>query len=102
MSRSKDVEPRVEKLLIDRPYLRSNDKELMLVFWASEGFILSQEQYDRFINCTPAESITRARRALRDKYPGSDDAEKARFERFEEEQLDHVSPKKAVSWLHDD
>lgn len=69
--------------------LRDSDKRLLITFWESEGLILTSHQKSVLMDCTPAESITRARRFLRDKFPGSAKVEDARFERMEEEQSDH-------------
>ncbi len=100
MARSINVEPRVRVLLKGDQTLRNSDKKLLLAFWAEQGFILSDRQRQVFMGVTPAGSITRARRTLRAEYPGSDDIEQARYERFKEEQADHATPK-AIGWLED-
>lgn len=88
--RSKAVEPRVEALLKDFTNLRSDDKKLLLAYWrAHDGLKLDEQQTVAFLNATPAESITRARRALRDKYPGDQAAEDRRYERYIIERNDH-------------
>lgn len=89
MARSINVEPRVERFLKSNEDLRSNSKQLLMDFWQEEGLYLSDRQKRQFMNCTPAESILRARRALRPKYPGTDEVEEERFKRFEQEQQDH-------------
>lgn len=76
-------------MLESNKLLRDSDKRLLIAYWESEGLQLTDFQKAMFMDCTPAESITRARRFLRDKFPGSPKVEKARFERFEEEQRDH-------------
>lgn len=86
---------KVENLLRSQPKLRNSDKELLLAVWEQEGFILSEYQKEVFIErCTTAESITRARRHLRAKYPASDKVEDQRFNKYKAYKND-----KAVSWL---
>ncbi len=76
----------VENLLRTRPDLRDSDKALLLAFWEVQGFGLSDSQRRIFMDkCTTAESITRARRALKDKYPASETVDNQRFEKY----LDH-------------
>lgn len=80
------VTERVEKLLVHLPRTRNSDKELLLEYWERQGLVLSQSQRLTFLNlCTPAESITRARRLLREKYPGTPEVEQER--RAKEDQL---------------
>lgn len=86
---SRSVTPRVEYQLKNYPTLRDSDKELLLAIWSQEGFHLSDTQRAAFMRTTPAESITRSRRALRDAYPDSKQADKARYTRMVEEQNDH-------------
>lgn len=78
----KHVSKKTEDLLKKFPSLRSSDKELLLAYWHDEGFKLSDEQRRAFMLCTTAESITRARRLLRDKYPGSEVVEAERFTKY--------------------
>lgn len=78
------VNNKVERLLSNSTRLRDSDKLLLLEFWEGEGLYLTSVQRDKFMNCTPAESITRARRSLRSKYPGSDKVEEERFDKFRE------------------
>jgi hypothetical protein len=67
---SKKVQERTEILLKNMPQTRNSDKALLLEYWEREGLVLTASQQLTFRNlCTPAESITRARRMLRDKYP---------------------------------
>ena len=80
---------KVEQMLRDNPELRDSDKKLLGKFWESEGLILTVEQKRKFMECTTAESITRVRRKLRDKYPGSPKVEKARFDKFQEFRDEH-------------
>lgn len=90
--RSRDVEPTVETLLsniITGQACRNNDKYLLISYWSLEGLILTPEQERIFLSTTPAESITRARRALRGKYPGDKATEDQRYSRFKEERDDH-------------
>jgi len=78
------VKDRVENILKDSYQCRDSDKKLLINFWFSEGLELSRNQIEKFLNCTPAESITRARRLLKIKYPCSPAVDQARFERFKE------------------
>lgn len=89
MASSRIVRPRVERLLESKQEYRDSDKKLLLTIWEEEGLILTAHQKFMFMGCTPAGSITRARRFLRAKYPASAKVEEARFERMEEEQADH-------------
>lgn len=89
----KKVHNTVENLLKNSLELRDSDKKLLLSFWEQEGLTLSSEQQRAFLNTTPAESITRARRSLRSQYPGSDKIEQNRYERFVETQ-DHYARKR--------
>lgn len=88
--RSKLVEPKVERILKDDLKFRSSDRRLLLEYWERyDGLRLSPEQRAKFLQATPAESITRARRNLRDKYPGDEQTEEARYGRFIEERMDN-------------
>lgn len=87
--RSRDVEPRVEKLLQEAQKYRDSDKELLLAIWADEGLVLNPYQTSKFMGATPAESITRARRELKKQYPASEVVAQARYSNFVTEQQDH-------------
>ena len=76
------VKPKVERLLKENPALRSSDKKLLMAFWRMEGLDLTDDQFEILMQATPAESITRSRRALRDKYPGTDEVEKERYTKY--------------------
>jgi hypothetical protein len=89
---SKSVAPKVESLLKEFPSLRSSDKELLMAYWSEEGLELSDEQRRVFMRCTTAESITRARRALRMKYPGSVTAERERYTKYIETRDEYGMP----------
>lgn len=86
------VHDRVEKLL-SNARLRDSDKLLLLEFWEGEGLYLTDAQKQAFMNCTPAESITRARRSLRSKYPGSEKVEEERFNKFKEYLDEYGTPR---------
>jgi len=74
---------RVEALLKHDTRYRDSDKRLLLAFWHTEGLHLTDEQRQMFMEkCSPAESITRQRRILRSKYPGSKAVEEDRYERY--------------------
>lgn len=87
-----NVTTKTERLLNDYPILRNSDKKLLLTFWEKEGLQLTSEQQRAFLDCTPAESITRARRALRNKYPASPQIEKTRYG-LAEQTRDQYSPR---------
>lgn len=82
MARVNPVSRRVENLLTYLPDLRSNDRKLLLAYWRKEGLELTPEQEAKFMLVTAAESITRARRALRHQYPGNVKAEAERYQQF--------------------
>ena len=88
---------RVENFLKANTIYRNSDKRLLLDYWEKQGLVLTDEQrqvfYDR---CTTAETITRARRALKDKYPATKAVDDARFEKFKS-----FKNEKAISWLDD-
>lgn len=75
---------RVERLLNWSQDYRDSDKKLMMAYWELEGLQLTSGQKKVFMACTPAETITRARRTLRAKYPGSETVENERFKKFQE------------------
>ena len=82
---------RVEQLLQNDVELRSRDKQLLLEFWESEGLLLNEIQKRTFLEkCTTPESITRARRALRSKYPGTEAVEQERFNQMLEYREDYL------------
>lgn len=86
---SRSVTPRVEYQLKNYPALRDSDKELLLAIWSQEGFHLSDTQRAAFMRTTPAESVTRAARLLRHKYPASTQATEARYGRYIEERNEY-------------
>lgn len=74
---------KVEQLLRDYPTTRDSDKHLLLAFWASQGLHLSRDQRDVFLrHCTTAETITRARRSLKGKYPATKEVDDERYRKF--------------------
>lgn len=77
------VKNKVERLLKEDKDLRSSDKKLLLAYWRTEGLYLSEDQERKFMDCTVAESITRSRRMLRDEYPGNEQVEEKRYEKFQ-------------------
>ena len=75
----------VEKVLQMGQRFRDSDKLLLLAIWHVEGLHLTDEQRHIFlINCTSAETITRARRALKVDYPATEEVDQARYNRFKE------------------
>lgn len=69
----------VEEVLRDDEEARNSDKRLLLRCWEREGLYLSREQQDKFMRVTTAETITRARRNLRTKYPARKGVENTRI-----------------------
>lgn len=90
MTRSKDVAPRVEILLEASQEFRDSDKKIQLAIWEDDGLILTDRQKAIFMHVTPSESITRARRLLKVKYPASEDVDNARYENYLTEKMDHA------------
>lgn len=81
-----NINNRVERVLRQDQAYRDSDKKLLIAVWWGEGLYLTQEQIKVFMEkCTSAETITRARRALKDKYPASEAVDNQRFEKY----LDH-------------
>lgn len=79
------VAVKVEQVLERRPETRDSDKKLLMQIWENEGLFLSETQKQTFINkCSTAESITRARRKLKTKYPASKEVTEARYQLFNE------------------
>jgi len=79
----KRTKQRTERLLSRKEELRNSDKKLLIEFWEDEGLFLSESQRKTFLDrCTPAESITRARRALKDRFPASDAVSEQRYSNY--------------------
>lgn len=70
--------------------MRDSDKALLMAMWELEGFVLSNEQKRAFMHCTTAETITRARRALKSDYPASKAVDDARYEKFKQYKYDRA------------
>lgn len=79
----------VEKLLRDYPQLRDSDMKLLISVWTAQGLKLSEQQIHVLMGCSNAESITRVRRKLRDKYPASEKVEEQRFNKFKQYRDDY-------------
>ncbi len=75
---------RVESILKFVPDTRSSDKKLLMTYWEKQGLILTPEQKRKFMDCTTAESITRARRKLKTEYPATKEVEEQRYNLFEQ------------------
>lgn len=73
---------RVESILKFVPETRSSDKKLLMTFWEKQGLILTPEQKRKFMDCTTAESITRARRNLKTEYPATKEVTEKRYDLF--------------------
>lgn len=79
------INDKVENLLRSEQRYRDSDKALLLAVWDIEGFYLSDSQKKIFMDkCTSTETITRARRALKGKYPASERVDNRRFEKYQE------------------
>jgi hypothetical protein len=92
-----DVSKRVEDLLLhgyktaSPQRLRDSDKALLLAFWELDGLYLTNEQKRVFMSCGVAESITRARRDLKKKYPASEAVDQARFDKYQQYRFEGVA-----------
>ena len=79
---------RVENLLVhgyktaSPQKLRDSDKTLLLAIWEQEGLYLTAEQKAVFMAGSTAESVTRARRALKAQYPASEKVDQVRYQKF--------------------
>ena len=62
--------------------LRDSDRALLMAMWELQGLHLTDEQKRAFMHCTTAETITRARRALKNKYTASPAVNEARYEKY--------------------
>lgn len=91
--RSKSAEPGVERILKEDAKFRNSDKRLLLEYWERyDGLRLTPEQRMTFLSATPAGSITRARRALKVKYPANEAVDRAREDRYVEERDEYGQP----------
>lgn len=64
-------------------YYRDNDRRLILKVWEHEGLVLNKEQRGKFLyEVTFPDSITRARRQLREQYPESQLVMRKRYNLF--------------------
>jgi hypothetical protein len=85
----------VKRILETQPDTRSSDKKLLLAIWEVQGFGMSDNQRRIFLDrCSPAASITRARRDYREELGGSEEVEEERFNKFQQ-----YKNNAAVSWL---
>lgn len=86
----KKTKMRARVLLSQEPKLRDSDKALLLRFWQDEGLGLSDSQRRIFMEkCTPAESITRVRRALKaENLQGSEAVEEQRYNKYNQYRFD--------------
>ncbi len=79
------VKAKVDRILSTNEHTRNSDKLLILETWNLEGLGLSDTQRRIFLDkCTTPESITRARRSLKDKYPANEKVTEYRYKRFEQ------------------
>lgn len=74
-----DINDLVEETLKNYPDARNSDKRLLIRVWDYQGLKLTNTQAKKFMKCTPAETITRARRNFRTKYPASKGVENTRM-----------------------
>jgi uncharacterized protein YllA (UPF0747 family) len=75
----------VERLLKEKQIFRDSDRWLLLGVWRAEGLELSDDQMRKFMKCSSAESITRRRRLLKEKYPATKAIDEERYNKF----IDH-------------
>jgi hypothetical protein len=88
---------RVQNILENLPETKDSDKKLLLAYWEQQGLCLNQTQRERFMTCTSAETITRARRALKPVTGiGLTSVDVERFNKYVE-----YKQNGAVSWLND-
>lgn len=88
---------KVERLLYNYPILRDSDKKLLVAVWSTQGLELTSEQKQAFYDkCTTPETITRARRFLKEKYPASEQVAEERYNKFKA-----YRDAKAVSWINE-
>ena len=73
---------KVETILKHLPETRSSDKKLLLAYWQEQGLMLTPEQKQKFMKCTTAESITRARCKLKVMYPATKEVNERRYDLF--------------------
>lgn len=73
---------KVEWLLANVPKLRDDDMSLMITIWEREGLVLSSSQKAILLRCTKPETITRARRDLKEQYPASKTVDALRFNKY--------------------
>lgn len=74
-----NLKQKVALLLRTNEDFRNSDKKLLLEYWERQGLQLDARQRQVFLNkCATAESITRARRSLREQYPATDEVESKR------------------------
>ena len=88
---SKRVEYKVEQLLKNGykratpQQLRDSNKALLLAVWDQAGLYLTDQQKAIFMqNCEIAETVTRARRKLKAKYPASPKVDEQRYQQYKE------------------
>jgi hypothetical protein len=78
---------KVKRMLQTHPEDRSSDKRRLLDVWELEGLGLSDTQRRIFMDkCTTPESVTRARRLLKEEYPPTDEVDQRRYELFQQHQ----------------
>ena len=79
------IRNKVENILASQPETRNSDKKLLLAVWEQQGLVLSHTQRQTFLDkCATAESVTRARRLLKVKYPAKAVVTEQRFKLFEQ------------------
>lgn len=75
----------VRRLLSDNERLRDNDVYLYFAYVQEHhGFQLSDRQKMMLSQLPTFETVTRRRRELRDEFPGSEAAEKVRYQKYQE------------------
>ena len=69
-----NVYEKVKEQLINHPATRDSDKKLIFNYWVMERIFINENGVyytnpTQFMYCTPAESITRARRMVQELHP---------------------------------
>jgi hypothetical protein len=89
----------VEKLLNERPALRSNDKLLILEVWAYYGLNLTPDQEYRFLDMPSPETIRRIRQKLQEKGRYPPDPQIAKNRRWRQMQMQQRTPKASPKYI---
>ncbi|UOF78665.1 hypothetical protein [Caudoviricetes sp.] len=97
MAKHKGTTSQVRHLLSNFQSYRDSDKALILAVGRKYGLHLTKQQRKAFMEMPPAESITRARRALRDEFPESENVREGRYKKFQAMREKYGSRKAGVA-----